>query len=160
MFASGKWWFTPAISAHAPQLDAQFTRTAIVVAIAFTAAQLALAYAIFRYGRRGHQRAHYSHGSARLEWFWTAIIALVFITLAITGQSVWLKLQFSKPDANAVQIAVVAQQFQWNFHYPGADNKSGRTAPQFINDRALNFVGIDPADANGKDDIQTTTLLI
>jgi cytochrome c oxidase subunit 2 len=160
MFASGKWWFTPAISAHAPQLDAQFIRTAIIVAIAFTAAQLALAFAIFRYGRRGNQRAHYSQGSAKVEWFWTAMIAAVFISLGITGQSVWLTLQVSKPSADAVQIEVVAQQFQWNFHYAGADKEFGRTAPQYINDRALNFIGIDPTDANGKDDIQTTTLLI
>ena len=78
----------------------------------------------------------------------------------ITGQSVWLNLQVSKPPADAVQIEVVAQQFQWNFHYAGADKQFGRTAPQYINDRALNFVGIDPTDARGKDDIQTTTLLI
>jgi len=160
MFASGKWWFTPAISAHAPQLDAQFIRTAIVVAVAFVAAQLALAFAIFRYGRRGNQRACYSQGNAKLEWLWTIITAIVFIGLAITGQSVWLNLQLAEPDTNAVEIAVVGQQFQWNFHYPGADNKFGKTEPQFINDRALNFVGIDPTDANGKDDTQTTTLLI
>jgi cytochrome c oxidase subunit II len=54
----------------------------------------------------------------------------------------------------------VAQQFQWNFHYAGRDNKFGRTDPQFIDDSALNFVGLDSSDAAAADDAVTTALVI
>jgi cytochrome c oxidase subunit 2 len=57
-------------------------------------------------------------------------------------------------------VEVVAQQFQWNFHYPGADGTFGRTRPELINDASLNYVGLDPADPASKDDAQMTTLAV
>ncbi len=55
---------------------------------------------------------------------------------------------------------VVAQQFQWNFHYAGADGKFGRTDPSLIDDGTLNFIGLDAADAAASDDSVTATLAI
>ena len=52
MFVSGQWWFPESISEHGPAIDAQFIRTAWVVAFAFVASQLALAYAIVKFGRK------------------------------------------------------------------------------------------------------------
>src|SRR5215213_6123765 len=49
---------------------------------------------------------------------------------------------------------------QLKFHYPGKDNKFGRTDPRLIDDSALNFVGLDSADANAADDSVTTALAI
>jgi heme/copper-type cytochrome/quinol oxidase subunit 2 len=83
------WWFPPDISEHGDKIDAQFMRTLWVVGIAFTAAQVALGYAIWRFGRRGNERAVYSHGSNKLEATWTIITAGVFIAIAILGQQVW-----------------------------------------------------------------------
>jgi cytochrome c oxidase subunit 2 len=57
-------------------------------------------------------------------------------------------------------VEVVAQQFQWNFHYAGKDNKFGRTDPKFIDDSALNFVGLDSTDPAGADDAVTAALII
>jgi cytochrome c oxidase subunit 2 len=58
------------------------------------------------------------------------------------------------PTDETVQVRVVAQQFAWNIHYPGADGVFGKTAPEFYNDQS-NPVGIDPDDEFGKDDIVT-----
>jgi cytochrome c oxidase subunit 2 len=154
------WWFPPDISTHGERIDAQFMRTLVVVGIAFTAAQLALGYAIWRFGRRGNDRAVYSHGSNKLEATWTLITAVVFIMIAILGQQVWASLHLNAAADDAVRIEVVAQQFQWNFHYPGPDNTFGRTSAEFIDDSTLNYVGLDPNDAAGKDDMQLTTLVI
>src|SRR5262245_34211151 len=88
-FASGNWWFVPSISEHGPDLDAQFTRTMWVVAFAFVSSQLALAWAVMKYGRKGDERAVYSHGNNKLEWLWTVITAVIFIILAVFGQIVW-----------------------------------------------------------------------
>ena len=160
-FVSGHWWFIHTISEHGPALDKQFERTAIVVAIAFVSSQLALAYVIFRYARRGNERSKYTHGNNKLEAIWTVATAVIFMIVAILGQFVWAGIHLNQPsDAEATNIEVVAQQFQWNFHYPGADGVFGKTNSKFINDGSLNFVGLDPDDESGKDDIQISTLVI
>jgi cytochrome c oxidase subunit 2 len=153
LFFIKKWWFPTAISAHAPALDRQFMLTIIVVGIAFTAAQVGLGYMVWKY-REGsdHSRATYTHGSSRLEVIWTVVTAVIFIGLAVMGQSVWASLRFNQAPAGSFQIEAVAQQFQWNFHYAGADGVFGRTDPNLIDDSALNFIGLDEADPNARDD--------
>ena len=162
LFVSKKWWFPAAISEHAPALDRQFLITILVVGISFAAAQIGLGWAIWKYRDTGNpsDRAVYSHGSNRLEVIWTVITAVVFIALAVMGQSVWANLRLNNAPAGSYQVEVVAQQFQWNFHYPGKDNVFGRTDPKLIDDGALNFIGIDETDPNAKDDSVTAALAI
>ncbi|MDG1223671.1 MAG: hypothetical protein P8O00_03785, partial [Candidatus Marinimicrobia bacterium] len=58
------------------------------------------------------------------------------------------------PDSrDAVNIRVIAQQFAWNFHYPGADGVFGRTDINLVDESEQNFIGIDRSDAFAKDDI-------
>lgn len=161
LFGSVLWWFPEGISEHAGDIDAQFGRTLIVVGIAFTAAQFALGYAVMRFGRKSADaRAVYTHGSNKLEATWTIVTAAVFVTLAVLGQQVWANLHLKAAADDSARIEVVAQQFQWNFHYPGADGVFGKTEARYIDDAALNFVGLDPTDAAGRDDAQLSTLVI
>jgi cytochrome c oxidase subunit II len=162
LFVAGKWWFPEAISEHAPALDRQFMITILVVGIAFTAAQIGLGWMVWKYrdtGKSG-ERALYSHGSNRLEVIWTVITAVVFIALGVMGQSVWASLRLHDAPPGSYTVEVVAQQFQWNFHYAGKDTKFGRTDPQLIDDGTLNFIGLDPSDAAATDDSVTATLAI
>jgi len=160
MFGSVLWWFPEGISEHSKAIDDQFIRTLWVVGISFTAAQFALGYVVIRFGRKGDARAVYTHGSNKLEITWTTVTAAVFVILAIMGQRVWANLHLNAAADNAAKIEVVAQQFQWNFHYAGADGVFGKTEAKYIDDSALNFVGLDPTDAAGKDDAQVGTLVI
>ena len=161
LFVSGKWWFPPAISEHAPALDRQFLITIIVVGISFTAAQVGLGYAVWKYRDAGPgSRATYTHGSNRLEVLWTVITAVVFIALAVMGQSVWASLRLHESPPGAYSIEVVAQQFQWNFHYSGKDNVPGKTDPKLIDDSALNFIGLDESDPNSRDDSVVSSIAI
>lgn len=162
LFLSGRWWFPASISEYGPGIDRQFLLTIIIVGVSFAAAQIALGYMLWRYSAspKGDERALYSHGNNRLEIVWTVITALIFIGLAVIGQSVWAQLHFQNAPADAVQIEVVAQQFQWNFRYPGADKTFGRTDPKLISDSELNFVGLDPADPKSKDDSVVTALVV
>ena len=161
LFFVKQWWFPTAISSHAAALDRQFLITIIVVGISFTAAQIGLGYMVWKYRERPtNDRALYTHGSNRLEVIWTIVTAIIFIGLAVMGQSVWASLHFNKAPAGSFQVEVVAQQFQWNFHYAGKDNKFGRTDPRFIDDSALNFVGLDSSDPSGADDSVTAALAI
>ncbi|HMG34556.1 MAG TPA: cytochrome c oxidase subunit II [Blastocatellia bacterium] len=154
-------WFPETIAAHGPAIDAQFRNTLVVVAIAFTLAQLALGYAVVRFGSSGKDaRAVYTHGNDKLELVWTAVTAAVFIIVAVLGQRVWASLHLNQAPPDSTRIDAVAQQFQFNFHYAGADGVFGKTEPKFIDDSALNYVGLDPNDTAGKDDVQLTTLVI
>jgi cytochrome c oxidase subunit 2 len=161
LFTTKKWWFPTAISSHAAALDRQFMLTIVIVGIAFTAAQIGLGYMVWKYRDTGNRsRATYTHGSNRLEVVWTIVTAVIFIGLAVMGQSVWASLHFNQAPPGSYQVEVVAQQFQWNFHYPGRDGVFGRTDPKLIDDSSLNFIGLDEADPNAKDDSVTTALAI
>jgi cytochrome c oxidase subunit 2 len=91
---------------------------------------------------------------------WTVITAAIFIGLAVMGQRVWAQLHFQSAPAGSYQVEVVAQQFQWNFHYPGADGVFGHTDPSLIKDSELNFVGLDEKDPKAKDDSVVSALVI
>ena len=162
LFTNGGWWFPKAISEHGPAYDRQFMLTIIVVGIAFSAAQIGLGIALWRYRStpKTTERAVYSHGNNRLEIVWTIVTALVFISLGVLGQSVWAKLHFQPANPDAYRVQVFAQQFQWNFHYPGKDKLFGRTDPTLIKDADLNFVGLDAADPNSQDDSVVTSLVV
>ena len=162
LFFNKKWWLPEAISDHAPALDRQFLITIIVVGISFAAAQIALGWAVWKFRDTGKpgDRAVYSHGSNRLEVLWTVITAVVFIVLGLMGQSVWASLRLNEAPPGSYTVEVVAQQFQWNFHYAGADGKFGRTDPSLIDDGSLNFIGLDAEDAASRDDSVTASLAI
>lgn len=162
LFVNRRWWFPATIAEHGPAVDSQFMLTIIVVGISFVAAQIGLGYMVWRYGERrgGADRALYTHGNNKLEVVWTVITALIFISVAVLGQSVWASLHFHEAPAGSNQVHVVAQQFQWNFHYPGKDGAFGKTDPKLINDDELNFVGLDAKDPNAKDDSVMSVLAL
>jgi cytochrome c oxidase subunit II len=156
-------WFPENISPDGALIDAQFARTFVIVGLAFIAAQLALAYAVWRYSRASGAHAAHLRGSNRLEAAWTIFTAVVFITLALMGQRVWSRLQLTSAASMSVEpvrINLVAQQFQFTFHYAGADGVFGGTAPEFYNDALGNYAGLDPGDAAGRDDSQLPALVV
>ena len=160
MVGSGRWWFPEHISEHGPGYDQQFVLTMVVVGVAFVVAQVALGIILWRYGaKKDGSRATYSHGNNRMEILWTVITAVIFISVAILGQRVWASLHFQPPPTNSSQVRVTAQQFQWNFHYPGPDGKFGRTDPKLISDESINFIGLDETDPAAQDDIVVPTLI-
>lgn len=161
MFVSGRWWFPQSISEHGPRIDSQFMITITVVGLAFASAQIGLGWVVWKYRETASkQRATYSHGNNRLEIVWTLVTAVVFISLGVMGQRVWASLHLNAAPPGSYQIHVVAQQFSWNFHYPGKDNVFGRTDPKLIDDSSLNYVGLDDSDPNAKDDSVVPTLAI
>jgi cytochrome c oxidase subunit 2 len=160
LFVSKKWWLPEAISEHGPALDRQFMITIVIVGIAFTAAQLGLGWMIWKYRDSGDgSRATYTHGSNKLEVLWTVVTAVIFIGLAVMGQSVWASLRLHDAPAGSYTVEVVAQQFAWNFHYSGKDGLLGRTEPKLI-DEPTNYIGLDPDDPNSADDSVVSTLAI
>jgi len=94
---------------------------------------------------------------------WAEVGVALFEAVLLIGLSIpaWasVKNNFPAESENPVHLRVVAEQFQWNFHYPGPDGVFGRTSPAFL-DTATNPLGLDPNDAHGKDDIYAAEMHI
>jgi cytochrome c oxidase subunit II len=168
LFVWPRWRLPESVSAHGAAIDHQFKITLIVIGAGFALTHAALGYVVWRYRAKDGERASHTSGNARIEVILGAITAVVFIALAGAGQRVWTQLRLNQAattQLDAMQVEAVAQQFVWNFRYPGADGKFGRVDPRLYNDADNSIgsrpgpLGIDPADPAGKDDVVTTTLV-
>ncbi len=63
---------------------------------------------------------------------------------------VWSKIKSEVP-AEANRVDVIAEQFAWNVHYPGADGKFGKRSPEHMH--FSNPVGLDREDPAAADDV-------
>lgn len=160
IFVKRIWWFPPAVTPLGAAIDSQFTRTLLITGLVFLLSQLALGYVIVRYRDRGG-RAVYSHGNNTLEVLWTLATAVMFVGLGITAVSAWGKYHnFGGTGPAALTVEITAQQFQWNFRYPGPDGRFGRTNPVLVNDAAGNFLGLDESDPAAKDDLVVPVMAV
>src|SRR5438046_2248591 len=108
----------------------------------------------FRKGRRPtDDHAGLRSGiSTHLEFSVVLIEAVLLLGFAIP---LWARRvnQFP-PGKEALLVHVVAQQFSFNYHLPGADGQFARRNVNLVSNS--NPLGIDPNDPAGKDDIVTT----
>lgn len=113
------------------------------------------AYTLFRFHRSRNPKADYmgvkSHASNYIEGAVALIegVLLIFVALPLWARAVE---KFPK-ESDSTVIQVVAQQFAWNVRYPGKDGVFGRQDMRLV--KPDNLFGVDPADPNGKDDVQT-----
>ena len=112
-------------------------------------------YVVWRFHRSRNPKADYhgvrNHASSYIELAVAGIEAVLLIFVAVP---LWAKAVDKFPPASeSTVIQVVAQQYAWNARYAGLDGIFGRQDMKFV--ASDNVFGVDPADANGKDDIQT-----
>jgi cytochrome c oxidase subunit 2 len=156
LFAFPPAWFPLSITAEAHAWDRQFGWTLWITGIIFLSAQILLAWTILR-GRNKRASAP-RDGHRGLEIGWTMATAVLFLTLAALGSRGWARVPGPSPGKETIEV--YSHQFAWNFRYPGPDGRFGKTANAFISDSGGNPFGIDPQDADGKDDIVTASLRI
>ncbi len=122
------WGLPPGRSTIAPAVDHLYTVIFWITGIVFVGVEGLLLYFCIRYRRRPGGKPGYTHGSNTAEIIWTVSPALVLIFIAIYQFAAWkdAKIVFPNPDdPDVVTIQTFAQQFQWNFRYPGADRTFG-----------------------------------
>jgi cytochrome c oxidase subunit II len=112
-------------------------------------------YALYRFRSSRSPKADYvgvrNHASSYIELVVALVEAILLVFIAVP---LWAKAVDKFPDASkSTVIQVVAQQYAWNARYAGPDGIFGRQDMKFV--ASDNVFGVDPADANGKDDIQT-----
>ena len=98
-----------------------------------------------------------SHLSSGLEF---GIILIEIILLIGFSFPIWASRVNDVPtsDKGAIHIKVVAQQYAWNIHYPGADGVFGKSKAELV-DEVSNPIGLDRSSFGATDDFTTINLL-
>ena len=110
---------------------------------------------LYKFRASKNKKADYYGVKSHLSSVLEGAVAIVEI-IALFGFSypIWAYRVNEVPDSrDAVNIRVIAQQFAWNIHYPGADGIFGRTDINLVDESEQNFIGIDRSDEFAKDDI-------
>lgn len=150
----------PDASAHGAEIDNMMVVIHWLMFVLFIGWGAFFTYVLVRFRRSRQQTADYSgvktHASSYLE-----IAVAVFEGILIIGFAVplWAQRVNEFPEErDAVVVRVVAEQFAWNVHYPGADGIFGPTDINLVS--ADNPIGLDRSDMDAKDDIVTINQLV
>jgi cytochrome c oxidase subunit II len=114
------------VSTYGGQIDGLFRLILWITGTIFVVVEALLVIFIFRYRRREGRVPRYTHGSNRLEVFWTIVPAVICVVLALMSRRSWAEIKQNMPK-QAMNIEVTAEQFAWNIRYPGPDGKLDTT---------------------------------
>ena len=141
------WWWTP-IASNWQYIDNTIIITFWITGFVFSAVVLFMAYCAYRFRHQEGRRAVYEPENKKLEW-WLAIGTGVGVAAMLApGLFVWN--QFVTVPADASEVEVVGQQWQWSFRLPGKDGRLGTSDARNVT--ADNPLGLNPNDPNGQDD--------
>jgi cytochrome c oxidase subunit II len=159
LFVAHPLWFPAGASAQARLIDHDFSIAFWLLGALFIAGQIVLVWVLLR--RQSRKAVKHWYGNGRFEVAWTVAIAAIFFWFHVSGGRLWSSISMHHAPPGALQVEVTGVQFQWYFRYPGPDGKFGRVdAQKFARPDEGNPLGMDPADAAGKDDIVSTSLVL
>lgn len=142
-------------SRHAPAVDGLIVGVHWLIVVLALGFGLFFLYCLARFNRRANPRARRAGVPAAVAWVVVGAITVIELwDLFFTAIPLWAsRVSDFPPQASATVVRVVAEQFAWNVHYPGADGHFGRTAASLI--APDNPLGLDRADPAAKDDVTT-----
>jgi len=142
------------VSKNGHDVDLLLSILHVFMIVLFVGWGIFFVWCLFKFRARSGHTADYKLVKAKAPKYLEVAVAL-FEAFLLIGMSmpVWARVKNKLPTEadNPVHIRVVAEQFAWNFHYPGKDGVFGKVAPEFV-DPVSNPMGIDPSDPKGKDD--------
>lgn len=156
-----KWGLPVVASEHGGTIDSLLVWMHWIMVVLFIGWGLFFIYILVRFRQKKNPKADYagvkSHASSYLE---AAVAVVEILLLVFISMPIWTtRVQgFPKGD-EALGIRVVAEQFAWNFHYPGEDGVLGATRPELIVD-GENPLGLDFDDEHAGDDVVTSKLML
>ena len=140
------------MSSHAASIDHVMTLVHLLMLVLFAGWGAYFIWVLIRF-RRSRQPQADPHGATGRVASVTevAVVIAESVLLVAFALPIWFERTSARPaDPNAVVLRVVAEQFAWNVHYPGADGRFGDTSIALIS--ATNPLGLDRS-SSGKDDI-------
>jgi cytochrome c oxidase subunit 2 len=153
------WWLPPDVSTHGAKIDQLIATVHWFMLLLFVGWGIFFIYTLIKYrARPGHTAIYAPIAASATKYIEGAVVVVEVFLLFGLSTPVWLAYKNTPPDdAAALHIKIVAEQFAWNFQYPGKDKKFGRTDIALIS--GDNPLGVDPEDKDGKDDIITVNQL-
>lgn len=144
------WWLTP-LASNWKSMDDTLTITVVVTGLFFVVINLFVIYTLWRFRHRpgAGARAAYEPNNHRLERWLGGITTVGIVALLAPG--LWVYARYVDPPADAMQLEILGQQWQWRFRMPGADGQLGVTDLRFV--APENPFGLDPADPDAQDDV-------
>jgi cytochrome c oxidase subunit 2 len=141
------------VSSYAPQVDSLMLLLHVVMVGIFVVWGVFFIYCLVRYRARDGERGIYHQSGEKASFIPDGLILAFEIWLILAfGIPLWASVkQETPPEDQSLVVNLVAQQFAWNFQYPGPDGKFGRRDVSLIT--ASNPMGIDESDPASKDDI-------
>jgi cytochrome c oxidase subunit 2 len=143
----------PAASSHAGDIDFVLMLVHGLMFALFVGWSLYFVWVLFRFrsGRSAKADPHGAKGRLALG-VEVGIVVVEVILLVGFALPLWFNRTTAAPATpQAVVIRVVAEQFNWNVLYPGADGKFGETSVALMT--GTNPFGLDRKSPGGKDDI-------
>ena len=146
-------------SAHAADVDRLMVLVHWLMAALFVGWSAFFVYVLVRFRRTAHPVAMHRGMRGRWStWIEGGVLAAEIILLAYFSIPVWsARVDAFPPEQQSTVVRVVAEQFAWNVHYPGADGRFGRTDVRLLG--PSNPLGLDRSDPAAKDDITTINQL-
>jgi cytochrome c oxidase subunit 2 len=143
----------PAASAHASAIDSMLLHVHWMVLGLFIGWAVYFIYVLVRYraGRHPHASPEGTRGGVAIFIFVGVVVAEAVLLIG-SALPLWFD-RISTPAVgdNAIVVRVVAEQFAWNVHYPGADREFGETKLALVGQD--NPIGLDRGSKFGKDDV-------
>ena len=146
-------WLPPQASAHAPDIDFVLTLVHWLMLALLVGWGAYFAWALIRF-REGAKPAAPTSGRWAL-WTEIGVVVAEGVLLVAIALPIWFRQTSASPpaDPSAVVVRVIAEQFAWNIHYPGADGRFGETKVTLVT--STNPVGLDRSSPFGADDLVT-----
>lgn len=148
-----------AASAHAGDIDRLMVLVHWLMLVLFVGWAIFFVFVLIRFRRSANPVA--SHTGLRGNWStWIegAVLLAEVVLLAFFSIPAWSQRVDALPAATqSTVVRVVAEQFAWNVHYPGADRTFGRTELRLVS--ATNPLGLDRTDPAAADDVTTVNRL-
>jgi cytochrome c oxidase subunit 2 len=142
-------------AAHAGDVDQIMSLVHWLMLVLFVGWSAFFVFVLVRFRRRRQPVANYHGTKARWStWLEGGVLAAEVILLAFFSIPVWSARVDALPaERDSTVVRVIAEQFAWNVHYPGADGIFGRTSIQLVSPD--NPIGLDRRDPAAQDDITT-----
>lgn len=157
---ASSWYLPPDVSKHGHGIDQLIHWMHYFMAVLFVGWGVFFVYCLVKFRSRPGRRADPTLIKAKPAKYAEVGVA-IFEAVLLLGFSVpiWASVKNDIPEDrdNPVRVRVMAEQFQWNFHYPGDDGVFGPTRPELV-DLATNPLGIDRDDPTGEDDVYAAEL--
>jgi cytochrome c oxidase subunit 2 len=146
-------WYPPQLSRHGGDIDRIIDVVHVFMLAIFIPWGLFFVYCLTKFRKREGNTARYHPIKAKVSKYGEILVAVVEVVLLLAfSMPVWAEYKNKPPTPEQrLEVRVIAEQFQWDFHYPGPNGKFGRTDPKLIT--ASNVLGLVEDDPDGLDDI-------